>query len=65
VSVSGIGREQLGLFGGRHRPADRMLDAVEDRFGEGTLTRASRLRPSGDTSAAAVRDRKGSRRLLK
>jgi hypothetical protein len=42
-----------------------MLDAVEDRFGEGTLTRASRLRPSGDTSSPAVRDRKGSRRLQK
>jgi DNA polymerase IV len=64
VSVSGIGRDQPGLFTADPRPADRMLDAVEDRFGEGTLTRASRLRPSGE-AAGPARDRKGSRRLLK
>jgi DNA polymerase IV len=69
VSTSGFGAApQRGLFDAEApaRPADRMLDAVADRFGEGTLTRASRLRPrQGEGEEPDPRDRKGSRRLLK
>jgi DNA polymerase IV len=68
ISASGFQhREQLGLFHGPPRRADRVLDAVDERFGEGTLTRASRLRPAGagEPGEDAPRDRKGSRRLLR
>jgi DNA polymerase-4 len=69
VSTSGFGAAaQKGLFEAepKPRPADRMLDAVADRFGEGALTRASRLRPArGEGEEPDPRDRKGSRRLLK
>jgi nucleotidyltransferase/DNA polymerase involved in DNA repair len=67
ISTSGFaGPAQLGLFAGEAapRPADRMLDAVEGRFGEGALTRASRLRPDGK-HPREPRDRKGRRRLIK
>ena len=69
IYASGFGPSQLGLFG----PAasverDRVRDAVEERFGEGALTRASLLpRPASrgcdDTPPGPVVDRKGSRRL--
>jgi nucleotidyltransferase/DNA polymerase involved in DNA repair len=43
ISASGFQAPQLGLF--REAPArtDRVRDALEKRFGEGALTRASRL----------------------
>jgi DNA polymerase IV len=53
---------QLGLFDPPPAPADRVRDDVERRFGEGTLVRASLLRPAGGGADAAT-DRKGSRRL--
>ena len=68
ISASGFqDREQLGLFHAPPRRADRVLDAVDERFGEGTLTRASRLRPAGapEPDDRDSRDRKGSRRLLR
>jgi nucleotidyltransferase/DNA polymerase involved in DNA repair len=59
VYASGLGGPaQRGLFeAGEPRPADRVRDAVDRRFGEGTLTRASLL-GTHDTPEA-----KGSRRL--
>ena len=60
ISTSGFAEPaQMGLFAGEAapRPADRMLDAVEGRFGEGALTRASRLRPD-DPGDAKGRPRK-------
>jgi nucleotidyltransferase/DNA polymerase involved in DNA repair len=63
IYASGFKRSaQLGLFDAPTAAADRVRDDVERRFGEGTLVRASLLRPaSGEAGAAA--DRKGSRRL--
>ena len=45
VSSSGFGEpgNQAGLFAGASRPADRLRDQVTERFGEGTLVRASVL----------------------
>jgi DNA polymerase-4 len=71
IYSSGFGPSQLALFGeSAGRDTDRVRDAVEERFGEGSLTRASLLpapaapRGRGDTPPGpAVADRKGSRRL--
>jgi nucleotidyltransferase/DNA polymerase involved in DNA repair len=49
---------QLGLFDPAPAAADRVRDDVERRFGEGTLVRASLLRPEEHAS-----DGKGTRRL--
>jgi len=64
VSASGFGDagDQAGLFAGETRPADRLRDQITDRFGEGTLVRASVLDPGGSDE---VGDRRGSRRLLR
>jgi nucleotidyltransferase/DNA polymerase involved in DNA repair len=64
VSASGFGEagDQAGLFAGATRPADRLRDQITDRFGEGTLVRASVLDPGGSDD---VSDRRGSRRLLR
>jgi DNA polymerase-4 len=65
VSSSGFGEagDQSGLFEGTTRPADRVRDQVAERFGEGTLVRASVLeRKDG---ADDPNDRRGSRRLLR
>ena len=64
VSASGFGDagDQAGLFAGETRPADRLRDQITDRFGEGTLVRASVLDPGGSDE---VSDRRGSRRLLR
>jgi nucleotidyltransferase/DNA polymerase involved in DNA repair len=64
VSASGFGEsgDQAGLFAGATRPADRLRDQVTERFGEGTLVRASVLDPGG---ADDTTDRRGSRRLLR
>jgi nucleotidyltransferase/DNA polymerase involved in DNA repair len=50
---------QLTLFDAPTAAADRVRDDVERRFGEGSLVRASLLRPADD----APMDRKGTRRL--
>jgi DNA polymerase IV len=69
IYASGFGPSQRGLFDpGASVERDRMRDAVEERFGEGALTRASLLpRPASrgceDTPPGPVDDRKGSRRL--
>jgi DNA polymerase-4 len=68
ISTSGFGHAaQQGLFEAPAAPrrADRVMDAVADRFGEGTLTRASRLRSGRDGGEPRGLPRKGSRRLLK
>jgi DNA polymerase-4 len=62
------GPAQMAMFAPEPSPADRARDMVEARFGEGALTRASLLGPSAnpegtDGEGAAVRDRRGSRRL--
>jgi DNA polymerase IV len=64
VSASGFGEagNQAGLFAGTTRPADRLRDQVTERFGEGSLVRASVLDPGG---ADDTTDRRGSRRLLR
>jgi hypothetical protein len=49
----------MPLFAAPPSRSDVARDLVEQRFGEGTLTRASLLAPEGGT----VPDRKGSRRL--
>jgi len=71
IYASGFGASQLALFGPRLGvERDRVRDAVEERFGQGTLTRASLLprraasRGCGDTPPGpAAAARKGSRRL--
>jgi DNA polymerase IV len=61
VSASGLDRgSQLGLFAPEPRGVDRALDAVNDRFGDGAVQRASLLR-TGDEPGPD--ERKGSRRL--
>jgi DNA polymerase IV len=62
VSASGLGEagDQAGLFSAT-RPADLLRDQVTDRFGEGSIVRASVLGPGGDEPA----DQRGSRRLLR
>jgi nucleotidyltransferase/DNA polymerase involved in DNA repair len=75
VYASGLGGPaQMPLFVAPPSPADRARDLVEERFGEGALTRASLLsadarRPDGSAGDAdggreggTVGDRKGSRR---
>jgi nucleotidyltransferase/DNA polymerase involved in DNA repair len=70
IYASGFGASQLALFaagGGAGR--DRVRDAIEERFGEGSVTRASLLpRPAAsrgcdDTPPGPTTSRKGSRRL--
>jgi len=76
IYASNLGRAaQMPLFAPPPSPADRARDLVEERFGEGALTRASLLsgEPSGPGARGAdgergreggpVQDRKGSRRL--
>jgi nucleotidyltransferase/DNA polymerase involved in DNA repair len=70
IYASGFGPSQMALFGAKaSAQRDRVRDAVEERFGEGTLTRASLLPPPaaargcGDTPPGPAADRKGSRRL--
>ncbi len=75
IYASGLGGPaQMGLFVAPPSPADRARDLVEERFGEGALTRASLLAEAGrpDTMGReagrardAAADRKGSRRLRK
>jgi nucleotidyltransferase/DNA polymerase involved in DNA repair len=61
VSASGLLRgSQLGLFAPAPRGVDRALDAVNDRFGDGAVQRASLLRKGDDPGTD---DRKGSRRI--
>jgi nucleotidyltransferase/DNA polymerase involved in DNA repair len=43
ISASGFQAPQLGLFREPPARADRVRDALEKRFGEGSVTRASRL----------------------
>jgi DNA polymerase-4 len=75
VYASGLGGPaQMPLFVAPPSPADRARDLVEERFGQGALTRASLLsadarRPDGSAGDAdggreggTVGDRKGSRR---
>jgi DNA polymerase IV len=68
------GPAQMPLFTAPPSPADRARDLVEERFGEGILTRASLLAAEGRRGrgpdpgdgggdGGTVRDRKGSRRL--
>ena len=69
IYASGFGASQLGLFApAASAERDRVRDALEERFGEGAITRASLLpRPAArgcdDTPPGPVDDRKGSRRL--
>jgi nucleotidyltransferase/DNA polymerase involved in DNA repair len=61
VSASGLDQgSQLGLFAPAPRGMDRALDAVNDRFGDGAVTRASLLREEGEPGPD---DRQGSRRI--
>ena len=61
VSASGLDRgAQLGLFAPAPHGVDRALDAVNDRFGDGAVKRASLLRDEGDPGPD---ERRGSRRL--
>ncbi len=60
VSASGFG--ETGHLFADVRPADRLRDQITERFGEGTLVRASVLDPAGTDDPA---DRRGSRRLLR
>jgi DNA polymerase IV len=43
IYVSGFGASQLDLFAEPTAAADRLRDAISERFGEGALLRASRL----------------------
>jgi DNA polymerase-4 len=62
VSASSLGPPaQKSLFAAAASLADRVRDAVDERFGEGTLTRASLIRPAATGEADSVR--RGSRRL--
>jgi len=74
IYASGFGPSQLGLFGSAASvERDRVRDAVDQRFGEGALTRASLLPPPPSSASSrgseatpagrAAGDRKGSRRL--
>jgi len=65
VSASGFGGPaQRALFAPTEpRAADRVRDAIDERFGDGTLTRASLL--GADASDAPTPDGKGSRRRRK
>lgn len=54
------GEAQLGLFAPEPRGVDRALDAVNDRFGQGAVVRASLLREDADPGTT---DRRGSRRV--
>jgi nucleotidyltransferase/DNA polymerase involved in DNA repair len=61
VTASGLDQgPQLGLFDPARGGVDRVLDAVNDRFGHGSVVRATLLREDGGDG---VGDRKGSRRL--
>jgi len=61
VSVSNLlGEPQMGLFTAAPHGLDRVLDAVSDRFGSGSLVRASLL---AGGSPGETADRKGSRRI--
>ena len=68
IYASGFGPSQLGLFSpSTSVERDRVRDAVEERFGEGALTRASLLpRPASrgceNTPPGPAHDFKGSRR---
>jgi len=60
VYASGLDQgPQLGLFAPAPRGVDRALDAVNGRFGEGAVVRASLLRADGEPGPD---DRRGSRR---
>jgi len=74
VYASGFAGAQPGLFGDDSAPRDLLRDAVEQKFGEGSLTRASLLPLAGarrsdaapapdETGGGSVGDRRGSRRL--
>jgi DNA polymerase-4 len=68
IYASGFGPSQLALFGASASvERDRVRDVVDERFGDGALTRASLLpRPASrgcDTTPPGPTDRKGSRRL--
>ena len=69
VYASGLGGPaQMALFTAPPSPGERARDLVEERFGEGVLTRASLLRARHDgaggrgTDDTGVQDGKGSRR---
>ena len=69
IYASGFGPSQLELFApSTSVERDRVRDALEERFGEGAITRASLLPPPASrgcdgTPPGPVDDRKGSRRL--
>jgi nucleotidyltransferase/DNA polymerase involved in DNA repair len=66
IYASSLGEPaQRGLFAAEPSAADRVRDAVDERFGEGSLTRASLLRGRPGDVAPDLGDRKGSRRLPK
>ncbi len=70
VTVSGLERPaaaQIGLFGGAGGaggrdpgPVDRVVDAINDRFGAGTLGPARVLKPEAAMARAARRPRRSS-----
>jgi DNA polymerase-4 len=57
-----LGEAQLGLFAPQPKGMDRALDAVNDRFGEGAVLRASLLREEGDPGTTDRRGRRRTRR---
>jgi DNA polymerase-4 len=64
IYASGLGGPaQRPLFAAPPSPADRARDLVEERFGEGVLTRASLLPADARREGGTVRDVKGSRRI--
>ena len=70
IYASGFGPSQRALFAATAEAGrDRVRDAIEERFGEGSLTRASLLplpgasRGCDDTPPGPAAARKGSRRL--
>ena len=70
IYASGFGASQLGLFAApASADRDRVRDAIEERFGEGSVRRASLLplpaasRGCDDTPPGPAADRNGSRRL--
>ena len=70
IYASGFGPSQLALFAGTASAGrDRVRDAIEERFGEGSVTRASLLPAPGasrgcdETPPGPAAARKGSRRL--